>query len=688
MTKPIFATILLFCFMLSVHAQLKKGETPNWVAFQDYSKTPDIDSDDISYGLLQLLRDEQLHAQRQERYIRSVIHILEQVGVQDASSISINYDPTYQTLILHDITVIRNEERIDKLNLNDFQTLRKESNAENYIYDGSLDAMVNLADIRKGDIIDFSYTIKGFNPMHGGSFSGGFSMDEYQPLGRIHARILSQTPLNYKLVNSKLATHESQVNGMYEYAWEATNVPAVNFEFNTPASDFVYQNIFFSSYNNWAEVAKWAMPIYKPVKPDTKLQNKINSIKATYEEDYDRVSSALKFVQNEVRYLGLEDGIGSYKPFSPNKVFSQRFGDCKDKSYLLITMLKGMGINAYPVLINSTYGKALDKFLPSPRIFDHVTVKVVFDDEIEVFYDPTISNQGGLADNVYFPDYGYGLVIQEDTVALENIENTSTNMVEVYDTFAVDNIGGGGTLNIYTVYHQQEADAMRASLQSNSLTSVSEEFLSFYNGLYDDVEVLEKPTFEDDTLSNKITIYESYKIGKLWTPMENSENNITMVFTPYNISNIMMVPESEDRKTSYDLVYPSTRQHNITVKLPERWSIRTEESSINSKSFYYTLEIKTNPAKNILYLNHYYKNQNTSVAPEDFSEYYSNIMQLQNNLSYLVYIDKRKADVTVGDSSSNTSLGTTKSKSWIPMVLALLIIGAVIGIYVVRAKRA
>jgi hypothetical protein len=80
--------------------------------------------------------------------------ITDNVGVQEGSSISINYDPTYQGLILHKIEVLREGEIINKLNLNDFQNIRQESNSESYIYDGSLNAIANLADIRNGDILD------------------------------------------------------------------------------------------------------------------------------------------------------------------------------------------------------------------------------------------------------------------------------------------------------------------------------------------------------------------------------------------------------------------------------------------------------------------------------------------------------------------------------------------------------
>ena len=146
--------ILILCFFsFSVsQAQITISGTPQWVDQQSYDKAPDIDLNEISYGLLTLLSDEQIHIPKQERYIRYVQKITDNVGVQDGSTISINYDPSYQQLFLHKITVIRDGKTLNKLNANDFQTIRQESNAESYIYDGSLNAVANLADIRNGDI--------------------------------------------------------------------------------------------------------------------------------------------------------------------------------------------------------------------------------------------------------------------------------------------------------------------------------------------------------------------------------------------------------------------------------------------------------------------------------------------------------------------------------------------------------
>ncbi len=91
---------------------------------------------------------------------------------------------------------------------------------------------------------------------------------------------------------------------------------------------------------------------------------RIKAIETGYSTQGEKIAAVLNFVQEEVRYLGFESGLGSYKPFAPNQVFEQRYGDCKDKSLLMVTMLRKMGIEAYPVLVNTALKHNINAVLP------------------------------------------------------------------------------------------------------------------------------------------------------------------------------------------------------------------------------------------------------------------------------------------------------------------------------------
>lgn len=153
---------------------------------------------------------------------------------------------------------------------------------------------------------------------------------------------------------------------------------------------------------------QWALPLFSTKNVSSLLPNLNKEILGEKEITL----NLIRYVQDEIRYLGLESGIGAYKPHSPEKVYQQKFGDCKDKSLLLVALLQKEGISAYPLLVNTSIRQNLNQFQPSNRIFDHCVVAINLDDN-NYFIDPTLSLQGGDLDHTYFPDYGLGLLVKE-----------------------------------------------------------------------------------------------------------------------------------------------------------------------------------------------------------------------------------------------------------------------------------
>ncbi|WP_232313487.1 transglutaminase-like domain-containing protein [Enterovibrio coralii] len=111
-----------------------------------------------------------------------------------------------------------------------------------------------------------------------------------------------------------------------------------------------YPYLHVSSYQNWQDVVKWALPLYAAPDKDDEVQALVADIQDTYPDDREKqIVAAIHFVQNNIRYLGIENGIGSHKPRPPAQIISQGYGDCKDKSLLLVSMLNELGVEAIPL---------------------------------------------------------------------------------------------------------------------------------------------------------------------------------------------------------------------------------------------------------------------------------------------------------------------------------------------------
>ncbi|PKQ44016.1 DUF3857 domain-containing transglutaminase family protein [Confluentibacter flavum] len=634
----IIGFIAFLCFSTAIQAQVTKETEPSWLDDIHYSKS-DIDIDDVSQGTHTLLYDTQINIPKQTIFYRVTTKVTDNVGIQNASTINISYDPSYQKLKFHKIHIIRNNEIIDKLNISNIEVMRRELNAESHLYDGALSAVMNISDVRTDDIIDYSYSIIGFNPIHKNIYSTNFFLNDFKSVGKIHVTLLSKNKLNYKAFNTSAEPVISKVNDLNKYEWEATNTKKIEFEDEIPIWKLIYETVFISEFNSWKDVVDWGLDIYKiDGKVNTELQAKIDEINSSYETNGEKIKATLNFVQNEIRYLGLENGIGSYKPFSPNQVFKQRFGDCKDKSLLMVNMLTNMGIEAYPVLVNTYLKQTIKDLLPSPKIFDHCVVKVI--DGSAHWYDPTMTNQGGYHDSTHFPDYAYGLVIKKDNDSFDDIKLYSENKVETFEEYTIDSIGKGARLKVITIYHGGEADAMRNYFKNNSINSIQKEYEKFYSNYYYNVSSLKTPQLEDKLNLNTFKIYEEYQLDSIWKPMPEKINHISATFLPSSLLNSLYIPNNDKRDSELSIVYPITREHQIKIKLPIDWGIKNEKLYVTSPGFYYEWKVDYDRKQKTINLNYYLKTLKDHVTPDEFRLYNQDAKKVDQSTAYIIYIPK------------------------------------------------
>lgn len=642
--------LLAVFFISTVYSQntILVSPTPSWVDFQEYNTKPEIDQGEITQGTLALLVDYQTNIPKQEVYFRLVTKITDHVGIQSASNISAVYDPTYQKLTFHAITITRDGKTINKLNPNHFQVVRRELNAENFLYDGTLSAMLNMADVRNGDIIDYSYTVKGFNPIHDGKFSNSYVLNDYTPIGKINVGINTNRKLNYKLYNTSLEPTINKKNGYIHYNWRVDTPEHFEYEDNIPPENIVMPTVVISEYTSWEEVVKWANKIYTDNESlSVALKLKINEFRTSYKTQGEKIKAILDFVQNDIRYLGLEYGIGSYKPNSPNKVLEQRYGDCKDKSLLMVKMLNEIDIEAYPMLLNTSMKSTITKLPPSPVFFNHCVVKVIDKESREFYYDPTNTNQGGTYKNTHFPNYEYGLVVKENNAAFDTIVSSFNNKVTTLEEFVVKKVNGGATLHVTNIYTDVEADRMRSYFKNNSKSSIKKEYENYYANYYSKIKLVDEPSLNDDLANNELKITESYVIDSIWKPMDLKPGFISMEFVPVSLAEVLYIPNLDNRKNEMSLPYPVSREHITNITLPKAWQITKSNNIVSNDIFYYDFNVDYNNEKNEVKLASYLKIQKSSVSPNEFESYYNDLNALDKSFGYTIFIPKNSKDLEV-----------------------------------------
>ena len=177
---------------LAAAPEFRKAPAPGWVeavALPEKYQTPGAQ---VSGGAYYLLVDSQtrVEASRKLSFRRFAIRMLSAEGVQDNANIEIPFDPSYQSLTLHSIQLIRDGRVIDKLPGAAVSILQREESLELLIYDGGKTANVFLDDVRVGDVVDYSYSIIGDNPVFGGRQFGEYQLRWGLPLELRTVRLL------------------------------------------------------------------------------------------------------------------------------------------------------------------------------------------------------------------------------------------------------------------------------------------------------------------------------------------------------------------------------------------------------------------------------------------------------------------------------------------------------------------
>lgn len=627
-----------------------------------------------SNGVAYLLVDQQWHISDQQPrvYRHYVSEALNSSGVVEISQIEIDFDPSYETLLLHKINVYRGNKVIDKLDHSQLSVLQREKELEYQIYDGSKTLNIFIEDVRAGDRVEYSYTLAGGNPIFNGHFAEQLDLAWGVPVGRIYYRVLwpSKRKLFISNYETDIAYETAELGQETEYVWRKDNAEEVIRDEDTPGWYDPYPVIYLSDMGSWQEVVQWARPLYTPGLQTPLQQQLISSVLENTNTQEQQVLELLRFVQEEVRYLGIEIGEGSHRPSEPDEVLSRRFGDCKDKSRLLASLLKSVGVEANLALVNSYNGLWAERGLPTPLAFNHVIVQARVKGKI-YWLDPTLTNQNGLLKHLYQPDYDYALVVtgrNSDKVRMtEDVAAVHSKLVE--ESFDISN--SVDTLASYEVrshYDRYYADSMREELSKTSSKQLQQSYLNYTASYYPGVSIEDELEILEDEEGNRLTVTERYKIADIWNNNEGG-SYLYASFEPFLINEYVQDVSAPIRTMPLAVTHPVKFQHITRIKVPEDSTFEEEFIEIADKAFRFSKRVSF--SNDLLEIDYIYESLNDHVAAEDIQLYSKHINQAQELAYYQIQMPN--PEINLGEYSYRS--GDT---NWLLVVFFLLAIAITI----------
>jgi transglutaminase-like putative cysteine protease len=420
------------------------GPAPSWV---DQVEIPGLASPPGSAAVRSLLEDiqDRYLPEGKDTYFERADRIQTPQGLEESGTIVLDWNPDTETLTVNKLKIIRGNQTIDILaSGQQFMVLRRENNLDRAMLDGTLSAVLAPEGLQVGDVLDLAFTRQERDPVTRGA-SARIAYLPQNPTGRFRIREVwpaSLTPRWQKadeLAEPKLSSQGGEAELVIDMAdTQPLPVPAgAPDRFSDPG------RFEFSLAGSWADIAATMAPLYRKASelpPESALHREIDAIKAGSDEPKMRAAAALRLVQDKVRYLFLGMDNGGFRPSPVGVTWARRFGDCKAKTVLLVALLRELGIEAEPALVNMDHGDGLDQRLPAIGAFDHVITRATIDGKI-YWLDGTRTGDRTL-DDVVVPPFKWALPLFDKTPTLQAMVEPPPEQPSVTTALDLDASGG------------------------------------------------------------------------------------------------------------------------------------------------------------------------------------------------------------------------------------------------------
>ena len=210
-------------------------------------------------------------------------------------------------------------------------------------------------------------------------------------------------------------TEEKLADGGSLLRFEVDRVARILLEPATPGWSNLAAWVHVSTYRDWEGVGRFYWGLVKDQLRVTEEVRKAaleaaSGVTAPEGPERERalIRAVYGYVLSKTRYVALEFGINSFRPYPVETILSRRFGDCKDKASLMHALLEALGIDSRLVLLRLKRMGTLQREPASLAIFNHA---ILYVPKYDLYLDGTAEFHG--SEELPGDDHGAEVLIVE-----------------------------------------------------------------------------------------------------------------------------------------------------------------------------------------------------------------------------------------------------------------------------------
>ncbi len=312
-----------------------------------------------------------------------VVKILADRGKETLGDVKYKYNKDNDSVVVIKAVTHRADGSIMPVEAKAIHDLTPAGLANAAIYSNIMQKVVNFPAMATGVTIELHLRVFHKAPESDEErFTWGADLFQgFDPIGfkEISLTVPEEFAIRYTYQNEGVDYSTSTENGKVTHNWTATNIAQVISEPSMPDMNRIAPRLVYTNALDWDQIGKWVgAKFYKHVKTDGDIAKKAAALTKGATSADEKIERLGLFVIKEIRSVAgnsLPLGLAGYEPNDANLVLANKYGDWRDKSVLLVSLLRSAGIECFPHYVNRS-DAVLAQEHPAMKQFDAVYVYV------------------------------------------------------------------------------------------------------------------------------------------------------------------------------------------------------------------------------------------------------------------------------------------------------------------------
>lgn len=427
---------------------------------------------------------------------------------------------------------------------------------------------------------------------------------------------VTKTGVTYKIYRAKNLHELKREEGAPS---ASKNFPHLIFVFKSYTRNTKKINLF----QNTTDLYSWYNGLCKEIGNDCQnlLQPIVTRLTEGKKNDEEKIEAIFYWVQENIRYIAFENGIMGFKPEPAQKVYNNKYGDCKGKANLLKEMLTLAGYDARLTWIG-TNDIPYDYSIPSLAVDNHMICTVIHNEK-KYFLD-------GTEEYIAINDYaariqGRPVMVQDgDKFFLDKIPSfdNTRNKVQAEIKLSVNETSLKGTAKY--VYNGEEKIEILRGYSSIKNPKKEEALKEFLNSGDKNLKVSNIKTSDLNSRQQPLSLEYDFSIDNQIT-----ESGSEKYFNIDSEKSLINFDFDSTRMNDYEFGHKILWETNIELLIPAGYKVDYIPADVLRKNANFSFDISFEKKEDKIIYKKIISIPNGIVRTEDFKEWNSSIKELK-----------------------------------------------------------